>query len=200
MSVANGQKANATVFNNAFVSKSADNVITGENELQNALNLNDGVTAQIPNAQTAINSKADTGDTRFPTTQEKAALVGTQGAPSGSNAYVTNEDDRLSSARDDLTILDNQSSFVNIGYTFDEAVSEVQELTIAVRRRDDGQEQVDLFNVRAAYFKDAGTWQSLGFDQNSANDSGVGVEWQIASNGDLPLNTNTAIISTVGVG
>lgn len=38
-------------------------------------------------------------DTRLPTTSEKSALLGTSGAPSASNPYVTNSDVRLSDAR-----------------------------------------------------------------------------------------------------
>lgn len=49
--------------------------------------------------QLQINSKADLADPRFPTTQEKAALVGTNGSPSAANHYLTDTDPRNTNAR-----------------------------------------------------------------------------------------------------
>lgn len=50
-----------------------------------------------------IGTKADTvaagDDSRFPTSDQKAALAGVGGTPSGSNKYVTDKDDRLTDAR-----------------------------------------------------------------------------------------------------
>ena len=42
---------------------------------------------------------AEGNDSRFPTSDEKAALAGTSGAPSGTNKYVTNGDSRLTDSR-----------------------------------------------------------------------------------------------------
>lgn len=47
-------------------------------------------------AATAI---ADTGDARFPTADQKAALAGTSGSPAAGNLYVTNADSRNTDAR-----------------------------------------------------------------------------------------------------
>jgi len=48
---------------------------------------------------TGANQLAAGNDSRFPTTNEKAALAGTSGTPSDTNRYVTNSDARLSNAR-----------------------------------------------------------------------------------------------------
>jgi len=47
----------------------------------------------------ALSGKADTGDGRFPSSGEKAALAGTAGSPGAGNKYVTDSDARLSNAR-----------------------------------------------------------------------------------------------------
>lgn len=58
------------------------------------------VTAQstADGAVVLVASKADSSDSRFPTSSEKSALAGT-GTPSGSNKYVTNDDSRLTNSR-----------------------------------------------------------------------------------------------------
>jgi hypothetical protein len=58
MSVSNGQKANATTFNNAFASKTTDNEYAGVQSLNNTSDPDSG--AQIYNAQRAINLSMDT--------------------------------------------------------------------------------------------------------------------------------------------
>lgn len=44
----------------------------------------------------SIGGKAETTDPRFPTTDQKSALVGTSGAPGSGNRYVTENDGRIS--------------------------------------------------------------------------------------------------------
>ena len=51
------------------------------------------------NVGTGAGDVAVGNDARFPTTDENAALAGTDGAPSGANRYVTNSDSRNSDAR-----------------------------------------------------------------------------------------------------
>lgn len=65
-------------------------------KIATAINNDAGFYTTISNA---IASKAGSSDSRFPTSFEKAALVGTSGSPSGSNLYVTNSDTRLSNSR-----------------------------------------------------------------------------------------------------
>jgi hypothetical protein len=52
-------------------------------------------TASLRTLGTGATQAAAGTDSRFPTSAEKAALVGTQGTPSGSNPLVTNVDARL---------------------------------------------------------------------------------------------------------
>lgn len=53
---------------------------------------------------------AATSDSRFPTSDQKAALAGTSGTPSAANKYVTNNDSRLSDARTPTTHGDDKHS------------------------------------------------------------------------------------------
>jgi hypothetical protein len=48
---------------------------------------------------TTVNQAASGADSRFPTANEKSALMGTDGAPSGTNKYVTDSDPRNSNSR-----------------------------------------------------------------------------------------------------
>lgn len=187
MSVSNGQKANQTTFNDAFASKTSDNVISGNNELTGVLSLNNTPSAPaISNVQTEINSKAPSNDARFPTTQEKAALAGTEGAPSNTNRYVTNEDKRLPGSVVAESILDNQSSNQATSLVLDESVSECSIVQIAVRRRDDTQEFVSIYEVKAMYLKDSAEWRSLGVRESSEGlGQEAGVSWFINIDGTL---------------
>jgi len=54
--------------------------------------------AKLDDGTTPWTSKAESTDSRFPTSDEKDALAGT-GTPSSTNVYVTNDDSRLSDAR-----------------------------------------------------------------------------------------------------
>jgi len=53
----------------------------------------------LPSFGSAVGTIAQGNDARFPSTDEKAALVGTSGSPSGVNKYVTNADLRLTNSR-----------------------------------------------------------------------------------------------------
>lgn len=57
MSVSNGQKANATTFNNAFLSKTANGTTTGVVTLSNTSDVNSG--SSVSNVQRAINEIFD---------------------------------------------------------------------------------------------------------------------------------------------
>ena len=59
MTVSNGQLANQTTFNNAFVSKSSNNTITGVQDLNNTSDINSG--NQITNLQRAVNGNIQNG-------------------------------------------------------------------------------------------------------------------------------------------
>lgn len=58
MAVANGQTANQTTFNNAYMSRDSDTSTTGVVDLNNSTDVNSG--AQITNTQQYINEIADT--------------------------------------------------------------------------------------------------------------------------------------------
>jgi len=55
--------------------------------------------SQVTNLVTDLGNKANLTDSRFPTSDEKAALAGTNGAPGATNKYVTNSDPRNADAR-----------------------------------------------------------------------------------------------------
>ena len=75
-------------------------VIGGVGESVQLAVVKDGVWDYIPlNVGTVSGTVAAGNDSRFPTSDQKAALAGTSGAPSTSNKYVTNADSRLSDAR-----------------------------------------------------------------------------------------------------
>lgn len=90
--IQDGQPVNAASSNAAWVSKTATsgNVVTGIVALQNGSS-----GGNITNVQQTINDKADLVDARFPSTNEKAALIGTEGSPGPGNAYVTSADARV---------------------------------------------------------------------------------------------------------
>lgn len=193
MSVSNGQKANQTTFNNAFASKTSDNTISGNNDFTGVVSLNNaGSAPAIGNVQTEINAKAPSNDSRFPTTQEKAALAGSAGAPSNTNRYITQEDTRLPSDPQDFTINNNEASAVATGFSFDESVSEVQVLRVALRRRTDSSEVINYYNIRASYYKDAAEWRSMGIESFSDN-ADAGVNFSITTSGDLEYTSDDLV-------
>ncbi|GIU69059.1 MAG: hypothetical protein KatS3mg002_0295 [Candidatus Woesearchaeota archaeon] len=99
---ANG-KIDPTMYDTTSVS-SADSVTVVTNTFDKILN-----SGHI-NVQLALEALDDhthgeyalASDGRFPTTDEKSALLGTSGTPNASNRYVTNSDARLTNARTPL--------------------------------------------------------------------------------------------------
>ncbi len=96
--------ANAQVNQNAF-----SNVLVGSTTIQadgvtDILELIAGtgvtLTADAANDRVTISGHSNTND---PTTDQKAALTGTNGSPSSTNRYVTSSDPRLSDARTPVT-------------------------------------------------------------------------------------------------
>jgi hypothetical protein len=59
----------------------------------------DGNAVSEQELQIALETKATLDDPRFPTSNEKAALTGSTGAPSNANRFVTDQDARLSDSR-----------------------------------------------------------------------------------------------------
>ncbi len=70
--------------------------------------------SDVTNLTTDLAGKAATGDTRFPTTDEKAALAGTNGVISTTNRYVTNSDPRNTNARTPTAHTHPQSDITNL--------------------------------------------------------------------------------------
>jgi len=97
-------KIDPTMYDTTSVS-TADSVTVNTNTFNNIL------TSADTNVQLALETLDDHGhseyalasDSRFPTTDEKNALLGTNGSPSASNRYVTDSDPRLTDARSPLS-------------------------------------------------------------------------------------------------
>jgi hypothetical protein len=70
--------------------------------------------SDVTNLVSDLAAKASSSDSRFPTSGEKAALAGTDGAPSNSNRYVTNSDARLADARTPTSHTHAQADVTNL--------------------------------------------------------------------------------------
>ena len=87
--------------------------------------------ASTKNVGTAAGTVAAGNDSRFhsntndPTTDQKAALAGTNGTPSSTNKYVTNSDSRLSDARTPTSHTHTKSEVTDFAHTHSDATTSV---------------------------------------------------------------------------